>query len=41
MLTLLVTIETYDIKTKKWDIWSTKLLEKRYGHKAVAFDDKL
>ena len=34
------TIESFDIKTKKWEAWSTKLLEGRCDHGAVAFDDK-
>ena len=33
-------IQSYDIKTKKWETWSTELLECRYNHGAVAFSDK-
>ena len=41
MSSLNLKLEYYDIKTRKWDTWSTNLLEKRFGHEAVAFDDKL
>ena len=37
---VLDTIESYDIKTKKWEIWSTKLMRGRFRNGAIAFDDK-
>ena len=36
---LLDTIESFDLKTKKWETWPAKLLQKRWGHGAVSFDD--
>ena len=37
---VLDSIESYDIKTKKWVTWSTKLLENRQYHGAIAFENK-
>ena len=34
------TIESFDVKSRKWELWSTELLEKRHDHGAVAFDNK-
>ena len=38
---VLDTIESYDIRTKRWTTWSAKLLDKLWCHSAIAVDDKL
>ena len=37
---ILDTIESFNIKTKKWSLWPTRLLQKRSSHVAVGYDDR-
>ena len=38
---VLDSIESYNVRSKRWTTWSAKLLDKLTGHSATAVDDKL